>query len=87
MVINKINLNKELKTILVVEDSVFMNKIIKTFLQKENYNVLFAENVFDALGLLEVLTPDVILLDIMMPVNSGIISILICEGDKSLWQK
>ena len=65
------HLNKKHKTILVLEDSPMINKIIEKYLKDENYNLIIAKNAFDALDILEVITPDLILLDIMLPMING----------------
>lgn len=69
--INEIVINKEFKNILVIEDSLLINKIIEKYLKKEKYNVIFASNVFEALSIIEIVDIDIILLDIMMPVITG----------------
>lgn len=70
--VNKTIQNKPIKrkTILVVDDSKLILKSINEFLLKNNYNVLLANNGFEALNTLETKRPDLILSDIEMPPNS-----------------
>lgn len=57
--------------ILVVEDERNISEIVVKYLQKENYNVLLAENGIDALNIFHSNSPDLIILDIMMPYLNG----------------
>ncbi len=59
------------KNILVVDDEQNIVNIIKYNLKKEGYNVLTAENGQEALEVFKKSNPDLILLDIMMPVLDG----------------
>lgn len=60
-----------MKKILVIEDDSRIRKIIDFHLQKSGYNVRSAENGKIGLELFEADKPDMILLDIMMPVMNG----------------
>ncbi|UCC20506.1 MAG: response regulator [Promethearchaeota archaeon] len=55
------------KTILVVDDEPDIRQSVKMILEKNGYTVLTAENGDDCLFKLKEKTPDLILLDIMMP--------------------
>ena len=55
------------KTILVVDDEEDIRESVRMILEKNGYNVVTAENGDDCLEKLKNLTPDLILLDIMMP--------------------
>lgn len=59
------------KKILVVDDEAMFLKFLKMHLQQENYEVLTAEGVDEALGVLERGAVDLVLLDIRMPGKDG----------------
>lgn len=59
------------KTILLVEDDIFVSDIYQTKLGKEGFQVLVAENGMEAVKKLESSIPDLILLDIVMPYMDG----------------
>lgn len=58
-------------TILVVDDNLGARRSIEALLSKHSYEFLLAENGQAALDILAKHTPDVILLDVMMPGMSG----------------
>ena len=58
-------------TILVVDDMPAMHQLIATLLGKYGYHLEFASNGAEALSKAEALSPDLVLLDIMMPVMDG----------------
>jgi twitching motility two-component system response regulator PilH len=59
------------KTILIVEDESAIRNVVADFLKKDNYSVLTAENGEE--GVKEAISkhPDLILLDLLMPVMGG----------------
>ena len=59
------------KTILVVDDELDIRQSVKMILEKNGYTVLTAENGDDCLIKIKDTTPDLILLDIMMPEMDG----------------
>jgi DNA-binding response OmpR family regulator len=59
------------KTILIVEDDNDFQDIYSLFLQGESYRVLKAYNGQEGLAVLEKETPDLIILDLIMPVMDG----------------
>ena len=59
------------KTVLIVEDSNVQNKMLQFLFASRGYIVEYATNGIDALGILHKTTPDVILLDLMMPEMDG----------------
>jgi signal transduction histidine kinase len=61
----------ELPTLLLVEDNPTNIKVIFSFLREVGFRVLVAKNGEDALQKLEDVTPDLILLDVMMPGIDG----------------
>jgi CheY-like chemotaxis protein len=54
--------------ILVVDDDEFQHKLIGKLLQKKNYHLMFASNGSEALNMIRKAQPDLILMDVMMPV-------------------
>lgn len=61
----------ENKTILVVDDNALSRKILKEQLERAFVNVILADNGNEAIKIAKEKLPDMILLDIMMPVVSG----------------
>jgi chemosensory pili system protein ChpA (sensor histidine kinase/response regulator) len=61
----------QLPTVLVVDDSLTMRKVISRLLAREGYHAVTAKDGVDALQQLEVIQPKVILLDIEMPRMDG----------------
>lgn len=60
------------KTILVVDDSVVIRKMVEIALENENYNIETVSTGKDALKYLDENTPNVIILDIMLPDVNGL---------------
>ena len=56
-----------MKIIIVVDDNQDLTRIIKRILDKEGYETITASNGDECLDKLKEVTPDLILLDIMMP--------------------
>jgi chemosensory pili system protein ChpA (sensor histidine kinase/response regulator) len=61
----------QLPTVLVVDDSLTMRKVISRLLAREGYHAVTAKDGVDALQQLESIQPKVILLDIEMPRMDG----------------
>ena len=59
------------KKILVVEDDADFQDIYALYLQGESFQVLRADNGKEGLKVLESQTPDLIILDLIMPVMDG----------------
>lgn len=57
--------------ILIAEDEERLRKVIKKYLMNEGYDVLEAENGEEALSVLDMEEVDLIILDVMMPVMDG----------------
>jgi DNA-binding response OmpR family regulator len=57
--------------ILVVDDELTVRRVIKQYLEKEGYEVIEADNGGQALNLLHQETPDLMILDIMLPGIDG----------------
>ena len=63
--------NGKKKSILVVDNSLVILKLITNILEREGHSVTTAENGLEALEILESHTPDVIVTDLIMPKISG----------------
>lgn len=61
-----------MKKILLIEDDMELNKAYSIILKQDKYEVKSAYNGEEALQILESFVPDLILLDLIMPVKSGI---------------
>ena len=59
-------------TLLVIDDDEFQCKLVAKALEAQNYQLVFAHSGADALGILRRVHPDLILLDVVMPVMDGI---------------
>lgn len=57
--------------IMVVEDDKFYASIYQTKLEREGYQVVVARDGQEALDKLQTLQPDLILLDLIMPIKDG----------------
>jgi signal transduction histidine kinase len=58
-------------TVLIVDDESFARDVMEGFLYLDGYELLFATSGVEALTNMESIKPDVILLDVMMPVIDG----------------
>jgi len=58
--------------ILVVDDEEDILELLKYNLQKEGYNVKTANNGINAIEIAKSFTPDLVILDIMMPLQDGV---------------
>ena len=61
----------EMSKILIIENEEFLRKLYSEFLSMSKYDVYTAENGKDGFALLESNVPDLIILDIKMPVMDG----------------
>ncbi|HHV28549.1 response regulator [Acetivibrio mesophilus] len=60
-----------INTILVIDDNIIDNAIIKNYLYAERYSIISALNGREALELIESRNIDLILLDVVMPIMDG----------------
>ena len=63
--------NPLMKKILVVEDDKSIRELLIEILQDEGYSVTFGENGEEGLKSLESVVPDLILMDVSMPIMDG----------------
>jgi len=68
-------------TVLVVDDSLTMRKVLGRLLEREGYRVVIAKDGMDALQVLQELSPDIILTDIEMPRMDGFELLRNIRGD------
>lgn len=59
------------KTVLLVEDDKFLSSLLRNRMEKENINVVYAEDGEAAIQSLRQIKPDLVLLDIILPKKSG----------------
>lgn len=60
-----------MKQILLVEDEIVISRVLKAYLQKEEYQVWQADDGVDAIRIFDEQKPDLVLLDVMLPEMSG----------------
>ena len=65
-------MNKDIVHILVVDDDDRIRELVKQYLEENNFLVTSAKDAFDAKKKLEILKFDILILDIMMPGQSGL---------------
>jgi CheY-like chemotaxis protein len=58
-------------TVLVVDDDITLRNLLKTILVRMGYNVTEATNPVEAFAILKNVTPNLIILDMLMPVMDG----------------
>jgi CheY-like chemotaxis protein len=62
---------KDRRRVLVIDDDGDLRELLSAVLKSEGYEVFTAENGAAALSVLRTMVPDVIVLDLMMPVMNG----------------
>lgn len=60
-----------MKRVLVVDDEVEMLDLIKRYLLREGFEVLTCSNPYEVISLIDFFSPDVLILDIMLPGTDG----------------
>lgn len=60
------------KNILIADDNIEIIKILKPYIEKEGFSIITALNGKDALDKFKTYSPQLVLLDIMMPILDGI---------------
>lgn len=71
-------------TILLVEDTPFFLRAVKTYLENENFEVVTAENGKEALEVLSRCKVDLVISDIEMPIMTGIELVRAIRADNNL---
>ncbi|MBI3169551.1 MAG: response regulator, partial [Chloroflexi bacterium] len=64
-------MNKNKSTILIVDDDAAGREVLVSILEADGYELVLAENGYQALELANAIRPDIILLDVMMPGMDG----------------
>jgi len=64
-------MDQPLKKILLVEDDPFLSSLLKNRFAQEKVEVMHAHDGDEALAMLKTATPDVVLLDLILPKKSG----------------
>ena len=59
------------KKILVVDDDPNISDLLKIYLEKEGYEVKLASDGVEGVNFFKMYSPDLVLLDIMLPVMDG----------------
>jgi CheY-like chemotaxis protein/Tfp pilus assembly protein PilZ len=70
------------KTVLVADDSETFVMYFSLLLKRLGFDVIPAENGLEALKLIKVTEPNLVMLDIKMPVMDGITALRLLKGDK-----
>lgn len=71
-----------LKTVWIVDDDVMNLRMAEFILSQEQYEVVKLESGFECLRLLKKKTPDLILLDVQMPLMNGIKTLEAIRADR-----
>lgn len=77
-------LNIEKPCILIVDDSFVIRDLIKEFYEDYDLDLIEAVNGKDAVAVARACTPDLILLDIQMPVMNGYEAAAILKNDEAV---
>lgn len=72
------------KKILLAEDEQFLARTYKNKLEVENFEVISASDGEEAVAMIRSEKPDLILLDLMMPIKSGFEVLQEIKGDESV---
>ncbi len=78
------NLEEKKNTVLLVEDTPFFLKVVKSYLEGDGYHVITAENGREALEKLMKIKVDVVVSDIEMPLMTGIELVRAIRTNKAL---
>ena len=73
--------NSEIK-VLIIEDDVYISEMYKIKFESENYKTVITNNGSEVIKIIKKEKPDIILLDIVMPVMDGFDVLKIIKSDK-----
>lgn len=73
-----------MKRILIVEDKATSRELLRTVLEKQGYGVLEAHDGKEALRILRDAAPDLVLLDLQIPIHNGYEVLREIRGDDRL---
>lgn len=73
-----------MKKILIVEDKATSRELLRTVLERQGYSVVEARDGEEALQQLKATTPDLVLLDLQIPIRNGYDVLKEIRGDKRL---
>jgi DNA-binding response OmpR family regulator len=73
-----------MKKILIIDDSAKIRKLLRTTLEKRNFDIIEASNGIDAIIELEKEPVDLVLMDVVMPNLGGLASLI---GFKEIFKK
>ncbi|HDS08750.1 MAG TPA: response regulator transcription factor [Firmicutes bacterium] len=76
-------MNREKKSILIIDDEEDILKLCKIVLEKEGFNVHTTNAAKDGIEIATTIIPDLVLLDIMMPVMDGWEVLKILRAEKT----
>lgn len=65
--------NNQLKRILLIDDDIYIIRLLTLLLEKSDYEIISAGNGKDAMRILAEQTVDMIVLDLMMPEMDGLV--------------
>src|SRR5436190_19259338 len=71
-IIHPLDMSEKQPTILVADDEPVNRALIERRLQREGYSVLTAQNGSEAVEKAQAALPDLVILDVMMPVMDGL---------------
>jgi CheY-like chemotaxis protein len=71
-------------TILIIEDAEEMRELLRNFLSRMNYEVKEATDGLEGIKMAQSLRPDLIVLDLMMPVAAGDLTLGFLRSTESL---
>ncbi|MGE5750674.1 MAG: response regulator [Nitrospirota bacterium] len=78
-------MNREIRTILIIDDSASILFYLGMLLRRLEYNVVTARNAEDAMQIMEQSIPSIVLTDILLPTMSGI-NLMKRMKDAPLWK-
>ena len=73
-----------MKRILIVEDNATSRELLRAVLEKQGYSIIEASDGEEALQQLKQSTPDLVLLDLQIPIRNGYDVLKAIRGDESL---